>query len=106
MFDSVGSTRRIVKAEVFVPAEGEQGKLPYEQSGSWQPVNPDATYTIGGQSYIIANSGASGTFAKMHVLPLQGEPLNDVEAVCSYIRAMDGQINPIYRQPQKRITIL
>lgn len=119
MFDGVGATRRIVKAEVFVPSHSEAFSqqsgltshsaavsLPYEQSGTWQPVNPDATYTIGGQSYIIANSGASGTFAKMHVLPLQGEPLNDVEAVCSYIRAMGGQINPIYRQPQKRITIL
>lgn len=106
MFDGVGNTRRIVKAEVFVPAEGESGKLPCEQQGTWQPVNPDATYTIGGQSYIIACSGASGTFAKMHVLPVGDQPLNDVEAVCSYIRAMGGQINPIYRQPQKRITIL
>ena len=105
MFNGVGDTRRIVKAEVFVPAEGEQDKLPFDQQGSWQPVNPDATYTIGGQSYIIACSGASGTFAKMHVMPLQGEPLNDVEAVCSYIRAMGGQIGEAYRQSQGRITI-
>ena len=104
MFDGVGSTRRIVKAEVFVPATGEEAKLPYEQQGSWKPIDPEATYTIGGQSYIIACSGASGTFAKMHLLPID-QPLNDVEAVCSYIRAMGGQVNDAYRLPQGRITI-
>ena len=105
MFDGVGKTRRITKAEVFVPAEGQQCKLPFEQKGAWQPVNPDATYTIGGQSYIIACSGASGTFAKMRLLPIDGEPLNDVEAVCSYIRAMGGTVNDAYRLPQGRIII-
>ena len=104
MFDGVGSTRRIVKAEVFVPAEGEETKLPYEQQGAWKPIDPKGTYTIGGQSYIIACSGASGTFAKMHVLPIE-QPLNDVEAICTYIRAMGGQVNEAYRMPQGRITI-
>ena len=105
MFDCVGKTRRITNMEVFVPAEGETGKLPYEQKGSWEKVSPEKKYTIGGQSYIIACSGASGTFAKMHVLPLEGEPVNDVEAVCSYIRAMGGSINEAYRLPQGRIII-
>ena len=105
MFDGVGSTRRIVRAEVFMPAEGDKDKLPCEQRGSWQPVNPDATYTIGGQSYIIACSGASGTFTKMHLLPLEGEPLNDVDAACRYIQALGGTLPDIYRQPQHRITI-
>ena len=105
MFDGVGKTRRIVKAEVFVPADGEAGKLPYEQKGTWQPIDPEATYTIGGQSYIIACSGASGTFAKMRLRPIEGEPLNDVEAVCSYIRAMGGTVSDAYRLPQGRIII-
>ncbi len=105
MFDGVGKTRRITKLEVFVPAEGEQGKLPYEQQGTWRAVDPQVSYTIGGQSYIIACSGASGTFAKMHVLPVDGNPLNDVEAVRSYICAMGGQVNEAYRKPQGRIVI-
>ena len=105
MFDGVGKTRRIVKAEVFVPADGEAGKLPYEQKGTWQPIDPEATYTIGGQSYIIACSGASGTFAKMCLRPIEGEPLNDVDAVCSYIRAMGGTVSDAYRLPQGRIII-
>ncbi|MBO4578358.1 MAG: bifunctional metallophosphatase/5'-nucleotidase [Paludibacteraceae bacterium] len=105
MFDGVGKTRRIVKAEVFVPADGEAGKLPYEQKGTWQPIAPEATYTIGGQSYIIACSGASGTFAKMRLRPIEGEPLNDVDAVCSYIRAMGGTVSDAYRLPQGRIII-
>ena len=105
MFDGVGKTRRIVKAEVFVPADGEAGKLPYEQKGTWQPIDPEATYTIGGQSYIIACSGASGTFAKMRLRPIEGEPLNDVDAVCSYIRAMGGTVSDAYRLPQGRIII-
>lgn len=105
MFDGVGSTRRIVKAEVFVPAEGGQGKLPFAQTGTWQAVDPEATYTIGGQSYIIACSGASGTFAKMRLRPIDGEPLNDVEAVCSFIRAMDGKVSDAYRLTQGRIII-
>lgn len=105
MFDGIGKTRRIVKAEVFVPADGEAGKLPYEQNGTWQPIEPEATYTIGGQSYIIACSGASGTFAKMCLRPIEGEPLNDVEAVCSFIRAMGGTVSDAYRLPQGRIII-
>ena len=110
MFAGVGDTRRIVKAEVFVPEiSGQQsaggGQLPYEQKGTWQPVDPEATYTIGGQSYIIACSGASGTFAKMCVQPMDGEPLNDVQAVCRYIEAMGGTIHEAYRTPQKRIII-
>ena len=110
MFDGVGNTRRIVKAEVFVPDVSSQqsavrSQLPYEQKGTWQRVDPDKTYTIGGQSYIIACSGASGTFAKMRLLPIEGEPLNDVQAVCDYIAAMGGTINEAYRSPQGRITI-
>ncbi len=90
MFDGVGSTRRIVRAEVLV-------------NGAWQPVNPQATYTIGGQSYIIACSGASGTFTKMSLQPLNGEPLNDVQAACDFIQTMDGKISDRYRLPQGRI---
>ena len=106
MFNGVGKTRRVTKMEVFIPAESEKNKLPYEQNGHWEKIDPQATYIIGGQSYIIACSGASGMFSKMRVLPINGEPLNDVEAVCRYIRAMGGTVNEAYRQPQGRITIL
>lgn len=105
MFNGVGKTRRIAKMEVFMLAGGESDKLPYEQRGTWQQVNPNAVYTIGGQSYIIACSGASGMFAKMRLLPVEGEPVNDVDAVCAYIQAMGGTINEVYRRPQGRITI-
>lgn len=105
MFNGVGKTRRIAKMEVFMLAGGESDKLPYEQRGTWQQVNPNAVYTIGGQSYIIACSGASGMFAKMRLLPVEGEPVNDVDAVCAYIQAMGGSINDVYRRPQGRITI-
>ena len=105
MFKGVGKTRRIAKMEVFMLADGESDKLPYEQRGTWQQVNPNAVYTIGGQSYIIACSGASGMFAKMRLLPVEGEPVNDVDAVCAYIQAMGGTINDVYRRPQGRITI-
>lgn len=105
MFNGVGKTRRIAKMEVFMLADGESDKLPYEQRGTWQQVNPNAVYTIGGQSYIIACSGASGMFAKMRLLPVEGEPVNDVDAVCAYIQAMGGTINDVYRRPQGRITI-
>lgn len=105
MFNGVGKTRRIVKMEVFMLADGESDKLPYEQRGTWQPINPNAVYTIGGQSYIIACSGASGMFAKMRLLPVEGEPVNDVDAVCAYIQAMGGTIHDVYRRPQGRITI-
>ncbi len=105
MFNGVGKTRRIAKMEVFMLAGGESDKLPYEQRGTWQQVNPNAVYTIGGQSYIIACSGASGMFAKMRLLSVEGEPVNDVDAVCTYIQAMGGTINDVYRRPQGRITI-
>lgn len=103
MFDGVGKTRRIVKAEIFHTDSPD--RMPYEQQGTWQSVDPEATYTIGGQSYIIACSGASGTFAKMRLQPITGEPLNDVQAVCNYIQAMGGHIHDAYRKSQGRIII-
>ena len=42
---------------------------------------------------------------KVISLPVEGEPVNDVDAVCTYIQAMGGTINDVYRRPQGRITI-
>ena len=106
MFDGVGKTRRIAKVEVWRRERGVNTPvLPYEEQGYWESVQPDSVYTIGGQSYIIACSGASGMFAKMRLLPIDGEPVNDVDAVCTYIQAMGGTINDCYRKPQGRIVI-
>ena len=32
----------------------------------------------------------------MRLLPVEGEPVNDVDAVCTYIQAMGGTINEAY----------
>ena len=72
MFVSIGATRRIKRVEV-------------EKNGVWTRIDPNATYTIGGQSYILRSGGSSGAYAAF--TPEAGPLMTDVEAVVSFIRS-------------------
>lgn len=71
MFVSVGDTRRVKNVMV----EGRDGK--------WRPIDPERTYTIAGQSYIMVSGGAGGMY--MQAEKDYGPLCTDVEAVIQYL---------------------
>lgn len=72
MFVGIGKTRRIRQVEV-------------ERNGVWTQIDPNATYTIGGQSYILRSGGSSGAY--MQWAADAGPMMTDVEAVVNFIRS-------------------
>lgn len=92
MFSGVGSTRRIVSMEVETP-------------NGFMPIDPNQTYSVGGQSYIIASGGASGMFMKMNLQPISQPELGDVDAFINYLHQLGDTIPDTYKQLQGRITI-
>lgn len=75
-FLRVGKTRRIRNLEVK------------DKWGHWVPIDPKATYTIGGQSYIMVSGGASGAF---RYFERDGGPfMTDVQAVEQFISSGDA----------------
>lgn len=92
MFARVALTRRVVKAEV-------------EINGCWQPIDPTATYTIGGLNYTLVNGGASGMFASAQ--PIDCEPIKDINVLLRYFHIL-GDVIPAnrYASPQHNFTIL
>jgi len=91
LFVGVGNSRRIVSAEVL-------------QNNAWVPVNPDATYTIGGQSYILTSKGASGALQFMR--EIECEHIGDVEAVVRYFEHIGTITAAQYGKAQGRIQML
>lgn len=77
-FAGIGKTRRITRLEIE--------KAP----GVWEPICPDSTYTIAGQSYIMVSGGASNMFGEME--KDFGPGVTDVEAVVNYIHSLGDTI--------------
>lgn len=88
LFLGVGDTRRVLSAEVL-------------RNGKWVPVQPDATYTVGGQSYILTNKGAAG--ALQYMTEIEFEPIGDVKAVLNYLEKIGTVTKAQYGKPQNRI---
>lgn len=88
LFLAVGETRRVLSAEI-------------ERNGAWQPVHPDSVYTIGGQSYILANKGAGG--ALQYMTEVECDNIGDVEAVINYLNKIGNVTKAQYGSPQPRI---
>jgi len=91
LFVGVGETRRIVSAEVL-------------RHGKWEPVDPNATYTLGGQSYILTSKGASGALQYMH--EIECETMGDVEAVIRYFEHLGTISAAQYGKAQGRIKMI
>ena len=88
LFLGVGETRRIVSCEV-------------ERHGKWVPIHPDSTYTLGGQSYILANKGAGG--ALQYMTEVECAHIGDVEAVIHYLAKLGRVSKAQYEKAQGRI---
>lgn len=88
LFIGIGDTRRIVSVEV-------------EKNGEWENLEPDKTYTVGGQSYVVVNKGASG--ALRYLEELECEHISDIDAAVLYVKALGEITAEQYGQPQGRI---
>lgn len=87
LFIGVGQTRRILSAEV-------------ERNGEWESIDPEATYTLGGQSYILVNKGANGALQFMQEIDC--EQIRDVDAVIKYLDAIGNVTAEQYGVAQER----
>lgn len=88
LFVGVGDTRRVLSAEV-------------ERDGEWQPLDPEATYTLGGQSYILVSKGAGG--ALQYMTEIECDHIGDVQAVINYFDQLGTVPASRYAEPQGRI---
>lgn len=90
LFAGVGSTRRVISAEV-------------EKGGEWCPVNPEQVYSLGGLNYTLVNKGAGGIFVRSHAMTC--EPMKDTEAIVAFLESMQGQVSEVYKEPQGRFIV-
>jgi hypothetical protein len=75
-----------------------------QSDGSYAPLSPTATYTIGGSDYIVLRGGFYDLFANCTILQHTTTIYSD--ALKLYLTdALGGTIPPQYATPQNRITI-
>ena len=75
-----------------------------ETLGSWRPIDPAATYTIGTTDYCITD-GMNGTLKSCPMVKLPGQ--YDGDTFADYLETSLGGVVPDrYASPQGRITIL
>ena len=76
-----------------------------QPDGSYAPINPTATYTVGTTDYCAYKGGFHNTLIECPVL--QGSPTLYREVLGAYVNEVcDGIIPRQYAQPQGRITII
>ncbi len=83
----IGSTRRVTSAEV-------------ERDGQWTALQPDSIYTVGGQSYVIINKGASGALHYLYELPC--DHVSDITAAAQYLHKLGTVRAAVYSKAQGR----
>ena len=95
LFIGIGNTRRVTLVEVE-----------NKETGEWEPLDVNKTYTVGGQSYILQNKGAEGVFRtakKLACAECNGR--TDVQAVIDYLQKIERVTARQYGKPQQRITV-
>ena len=73
------------------------------QNGEYVPIDPDATYTLSGTSYVLFGSGDGNTVLKDCEPVIANGPV-DSEALITYMNEL-GTIPDSYREPEGRITV-
>ena len=97
MFIGVESTRRVTSVEVR-----------NKETGEWEPLDLDKSYTVGGQSYMLMHKGAEGVFNFAKKIPCATcGNRTDVQAVVDYLQKIGGRIAMRqYCKPQQRVTVV
>lgn len=76
-----------------------------QSDGSYLPIDPSATYTLGTVDYVVAGGGYGGVLSNNPIL--NRTQTIGREAVIQYIvTQLDGIVDQQYAQPQGRITII
>ena len=73
------------------------------QNGEYVPIDPEATYTLSGTSYVLFGSGDGNTVLKDCEPVIANGPV-DSEALITYMNEL-GTIPDSYREPEGRITV-
>jgi len=79
LFIGVGDTRRIVSMDVYD-----------DHSHTWSPIQPLATYTVGGLDYGLLNQGVSGAYR--YATPMPCDIMKDTELLTRYIAMLGDTI--------------
>lgn len=96
LFIGIGDTRRVTSVEVE-----------NKETGEWEPLDVNKTYTVGGQSYILQNKGAEGVFrTAKKVACAECNGRTDVQAVIDYLQKIGRITAKQYGKPQQRITVV
>lgn len=72
-------------ARFTMGSNGKIALLEVQKNGTWSRVDPNAIYTVGGQSYILVSGGANGAYK---ALEKDGGPYcTDVESIVDFIQS-------------------
>lgn len=93
MFVSCGENRRVKEVEIL------------QKDGSYAPLDPQGTYTLASQNYLLKQGGDGlNLFADHEFLTDEGTP--DYQVLIDYISgSLNGVIGKEYEGPQRRIVI-
>lgn len=92
MFISCGETRRVKGVEIL------------QKDGSYAPLDPQGTYTLASQNYLLKQGGDGLNLFMDHVF-LTDEGTPDYQVLIDYIDSLGGVIGKEYESPQGRITV-
>ena len=94
MFAGCGENRRVRDVEVLAA------------DGSYQPIDPEATYTLASHNYMLKQSGDGYTMFTDNTLLLD-ESMLDYQALITYVAdELGGVIGEAYAEPQGRIQVI
>ncbi len=93
LFTGIAGARRVSGVEVLD-----------RETGEYEPIDPNATYTIASIEYLLTESGSGYAMFDDAVVVRDG--VVDTQTVEDYIEALGGVIGEEYAEPQGRINIL
>ena len=93
---------------LFVAVEGERRvkDVYVEKNGEWEPIDPEATYTVACHNYMLQDMGDGYTMFADNQYILDNVML-DNQVIITYIcDFLGGNVGEEYSAPQGRITII
>ena len=107
--DTVASTVKLDENEVFVSVEGARRvkdvKVLNKDSGAYEPIDLDSTYTLASHNYLLLDGGGGASMLD-GINIIQNDGLLDVEMLEIYITEyLGGVIGEEYAASQGRITV-
>ncbi|MGN1189838.1 MAG: bifunctional metallophosphatase/5'-nucleotidase, partial [Candidatus Ornithospirochaeta sp.] len=105
---SVASSVKKDDKGLFVAVEGERKvkDVYVEKNGEWEPLDPEATYTVACHNYMLQDMGDGYTMFADNQYILDNTML-DNQVIITYIcDFLGGNVGEEYAEPQGRITVI